>query len=129
MKRSGAVTASSSAAAEAGVAILRQGGNAVDAAVATALASCVADGCNTGLGGYGGHMVVGPVWGDPVSIDFNMWVPASAADAYRGRGGEVLGVARSGATGALDEPRGSPRRIKPSTAAVSGQCGSMRPLL
>ena len=33
-------------------------------------------------------MVVGPVWGDPVSIDFNMWVPASAADAYRGRGGE-----------------------------------------
>ena len=88
MKRSGAVTASSSAAAEAGVAILRQGGNAVDAAVATALASCVADGCNTGLGGYGGHMVVGPVWGDPVSIDFNMWVPASAADAYRGRGGE-----------------------------------------
>jgi len=36
MKRSGAVTASSSAAAEAGVAILRQGGNAVDAAVATA---------------------------------------------------------------------------------------------
>jgi putative ABC transport system substrate-binding protein len=43
MKRSGAVTASSSAAAEAGVAILRQGGNAVDAAVATALASCVLD--------------------------------------------------------------------------------------
>lgn len=60
-----AVTASSSAAAEAGVAILRQDSNAVDAAVATALASCVADGCNTGLGGYGGHMVVGPVWGDP----------------------------------------------------------------
>jgi len=30
------MTASSSAAAEAGVAILRQGGNAVDAAVATA---------------------------------------------------------------------------------------------
>jgi hypothetical protein len=38
MTRSGAVTASSSAAAEAGGSILRRGGNAVDAAVGTALA-------------------------------------------------------------------------------------------
>jgi hypothetical protein len=38
MTRSGAVTASSSAVAEAGGSILRPGGNAVDAAVGTALA-------------------------------------------------------------------------------------------
>ena len=53
MGNSGAVTASSAAASSAGTHILRAGGNAVDAAVATALASCVADPCNTGLGGFG----------------------------------------------------------------------------
>ena len=38
----GAVTASSQAAADAGAAVLAAGGNAADAAVAAALASCVA---------------------------------------------------------------------------------------
>jgi gamma-glutamyltranspeptidase/glutathione hydrolase len=50
----GAVTGNSAAAVEAGEKILRAGGNAVDAAVAVALASCVADPCNTGPGGFGG---------------------------------------------------------------------------
>jgi gamma-glutamyltranspeptidase/glutathione hydrolase len=54
----GAVTASSQEAADAGVEVLQQGGNAVDATVAAALASCVADPCNTGVGGYGGYMLV-----------------------------------------------------------------------
>lgn len=75
----GAVTASSPAAAEAGAEILRCGGNAVDAAVVTALASCVADPCNTGLGGYGGHMVVGPPGVAPTCVDFNMWVKPGAS--------------------------------------------------
>lgn len=43
-----AVTGSSPEAVVAGTALLRVGGNAVDAAVAAALTSCVADPCNTG---------------------------------------------------------------------------------
>ncbi len=55
---SGAVTASSQEAANAGVGVLRAGGNAIDAAVAAALATCVADPSNVGIGGYGGYMLV-----------------------------------------------------------------------
>lgn len=55
---SGVVTASTREAAEAGAEILRAGGNAVDAAVATALATAVADPANMGIGGYGGFMLV-----------------------------------------------------------------------
>lgn len=108
MEKRGAVTASSPAAAEAGAKILRGSGNAVDAAVAAALASCVADGCNTGLGGYGGHMVVAPPDGEPVCVDFNMWVPAAAGGAYRGEhlngpAASVIPNVPAGLTRALDE--------------------------
>ncbi|HLX29535.1 MAG TPA: gamma-glutamyltransferase [Casimicrobiaceae bacterium] len=54
----GAITASSQQAADAGAKILYDGGNAADAAIASALATCVADPSNVGLGGYGGYMLV-----------------------------------------------------------------------
>ena len=53
----GAITASTQQAADAGASVLHKGGNAVDAAIAAAIATCVADPSNVGLGGYGGYML------------------------------------------------------------------------
>lgn len=105
----GGVTASSHAAAEAGVVILRAGGNAVDAAVATALASCVADPCNTGLGGFGGHMVIAPQGKEAICINFAPWMPTAfekertAKQSKSGPGASVVPNVIAGLARALKE--------------------------
>ncbi len=71
------MTGSSQAAVDAGLSVLRRGGNAVDAAVATALASCVADPCNTGLGGYGGYVVVQRRDLEAHCVQFPLWAPST----------------------------------------------------
>jgi gamma-glutamyltranspeptidase/glutathione hydrolase len=65
-------------AAEAGMAVLAAGGNAVDAVVAAALVAGVVAVPSTGIGGYGGHMVIAKPDGKVSAIDFNTVAPAAA---------------------------------------------------
>jgi gamma-glutamyltranspeptidase/glutathione hydrolase len=66
------------AGAEIGMKVLAEGGNAVDAAVAAALTSCVATPARCGIGGYGGHLTLAFSRGGMVTaIDFNSTAPAA----------------------------------------------------
>src|SRR6476661_5590570 len=69
--------------AEAGMAVLAEGGNAVDAVVAGALVAGVVAVSRCGIGGYGGHMTIGLPSGKVTCIDFNSEAPATArADMF-----------------------------------------------
>ena len=72
----GMVAAQHKGAAEVGAEILRGGGNAVDAAIATSLALAVLEPWMSGLGG-GGFMVVAKADGRPEVLDFGMVAPAA----------------------------------------------------
>lgn len=73
------VAAKVPAAADAGAEILARGGNAVDAAAATAFASGVAEPYMSGIGG-GGFMLIHPADGRaPISIDYSMVAPLAAS--------------------------------------------------
>jgi gamma-glutamyltranspeptidase / glutathione hydrolase len=73
MSRRGAVAAGHPLTAEAGADVLREGGNAVDAAVAAALTSFVAESPLTGLGAGGFMLVHAP--DENVLLDFFVAVP------------------------------------------------------
>ena len=80
--RRGMVVAQSRNAAEAGVAVLDAGGNAIDAAVATALALAALEPWNSGLGGIGHAIVHRAEQGRAEAVDFGPTAPA-ALDATR----------------------------------------------
>jgi gamma-glutamyltranspeptidase/glutathione hydrolase len=74
----GIVAAKHPLAARAGLEVLREGGNAVDAAVATAFAVGVVEPWASGLGGAGVLVVSSPRM-SPVVVDYGVRAPAAAA--------------------------------------------------
>jgi gamma-glutamyltranspeptidase/glutathione hydrolase len=75
----GVVAAGHPLTARAGADVLRAGGNAVDAAAAAMLASCVTEPLLTGLGA-GGYLLVAPPGREPVLVDFFVEAPGRGAD-------------------------------------------------
>lgn len=75
----GMVSAKTPEAAEIGVAVLRSGGNAVDAAVAMSFACGVAEPWMSGIGG-GGYMVIKGPGMKPTVVEFPMVAPAGARE-------------------------------------------------
>src|SRR5712691_9996812 len=73
----GIVVSVSQPASEAGLAMLQQGGNAVDAAVATAFALAVTHPAAGNIGG-GGFMLVHPPKRQPTVIEYRETAPAAA---------------------------------------------------
>ena len=73
MTSRGAVAAGHPLTAEAGAAILREGGNAVDAAVGAVLTSFVTESPLTGFGAGGFMLVHGPA--EDALLDFFVEVP------------------------------------------------------
>src|SRR5947208_13098883 len=70
----GVIAAGHPLTAQAGADVLRDGGNAVDAAVAAMLASFACEPLLTGFGA-GGHMLVVADGEDPVLLDFFVEAP------------------------------------------------------
>lgn len=79
MSARGAIAAGHQLTAEAGARILREGGNAVDAAVAAVLTSFIAESPLTGIGA-GGFMLIHTPSGESHLLDFFVSSPSVVAD-------------------------------------------------
>ena len=89
--RSGLVTSAHADATQVGVAVLKQGGNAVDAAVATALAISVVEPFSAGIGGGGFLLLRLGKTQQIVALDFREKAPLQAdADLFLDQEGKVI---------------------------------------
>jgi gamma-glutamyltranspeptidase/glutathione hydrolase len=89
MTGAGMVAAGHPITAEAGARVLREGGNAVDAAIAAVLVSWMAEPLLTGPGA-GGYLLVAGAGEEPTLLDF--FVAAPGEGAPQGRRGELLPI-------------------------------------
>jgi gamma-glutamyltranspeptidase/glutathione hydrolase len=98
MFTNGAVTSAHSIATETGLSMLKQGANAVDAAVTTALALSVVEPQNSGLGGYGGFATIYNSKENKVFVlDFNTRAPLKSTsdmfvDSSNMSGGKAVAI-------------------------------------
>jgi gamma-glutamyltranspeptidase/glutathione hydrolase len=98
--RTGMVVCASPPAADIGVAILQQGGNAVDAAVATAFAMAVTYPVAGNIGG-GGFMLVHPPAAKPTLFEYRETAPASATADMFAKGVDHLSAKAAGVPGTV----------------------------
>jgi gamma-glutamyltranspeptidase/glutathione hydrolase len=85
----GIVSAADPRAAEAGAEMLRRGGSATDAAIATMLALTVVEPQSSGIGG-GGFFLHGTADGDVISLDGRETAPASTGPDWFSRDGKPV---------------------------------------
>jgi gamma-glutamyltranspeptidase/glutathione hydrolase len=83
----GMVVSQEATASAVGLAVLKAGGNAIDAAVATAFALAVVHPTAGNIGG-GGFIVLRPAAGEPVAYDFREMAPSAATPTMFLTGGQ-----------------------------------------
>lgn len=110
----GAVTTTHPLASRAGLEILKQGGNAVDAAVAIGFCLAVVEPWGSTIAGHGQFLVYMAEKGRAVAIDFSHRAPlAASADMFT-----VLGQAESG--NGIYEVAGDANSLGPRAVGVPG---------